>query len=39
MLVEKISTESSVHSISIYCSEQFNPFESHGKVQLEFTIE
>jgi len=22
-----------------YCSEQFNPFDSHGKVQLAVTIE
>jgi len=36
MLGEEISTEGPIH---IYFSEQFNPFDLHCKVQLEFTIE
>jgi len=36
MLDEEISTEGPIH---IYWSEPFNPFQFHGKVQLEFTIE
>jgi len=36
MLGEEISTERPIH---LYCSEQFNPFASHGKLQLEVTIE
>ena len=36
MLGEEISTKG---PINLYCSEQFNPFVSHGKLQLEVTIE
>jgi len=36
MLVEEISTDG---PINIYSSEQFNPNDFHGEVQLEVTIE
>jgi len=36
MLGDKISTKG---FININCSEQFNPFDSHGRAQLEVTIE
>jgi len=36
MLAEDISTEG---PFNIYCSEQFNPFDSSGKVQLEVSVE
>jgi len=36
MLGEEICTEDPIH---INCSEQFNPLDSHGKVQLEVTTE
>ena len=36
MLGKALSTEGPIH---IYCSEPFNPFYSHGKVQLEVAIE
>jgi len=35
MLGEKNNTEGPVYR---YCSEQFNPFHFHGKVQQEVTI-
>ena len=37
MLGEEISTEGPIPYI--YCSEQLNHFDSHGKVPLEVTIE
>jgi len=36
MLGEEISTEGHIH---IYCSEQFNLLDSHGKVHIEVTGE
>jgi len=36
MLEKEISTERAIH---MYCSVQFNPLDSYGKVQLEITIE
>ena len=36
MLGKEISTKG---AIQIYCSVEFNPIDSHGKGELEFTIE
>ena len=38
MLGEEISTDGPIH-IYIYCSEQTNPHDFHGKFPLEVTIE